>query len=416
MSPAYFFEAVKQRYRILAGSILALVLLALIVNILLPKKYESTVSLVLNYKGIDPVTGDAFSPQLVPGYMATQIDIIESKNVAMKVAYSLNLLDHEYYLKRYGKEVTDRNLFAEWIAHDLMKTVKVKPSRESGVISISIKLRDPALAAAVANGFAQEYQKTTTELKEEPLRKVSAYLRDRIAESRDRLEKAQAKLAEFQSQKGITNGESTADYETARLNELSTQLVLSQVQTMEAGSRHRQVQNGMAHQLPEVLSSSLIQNLKGLLAQAESRLAQVGQQLTPEHPNYQKTKAEVQALRNELNQHIRAATNSVTTNLRIHEKREFELREALAAQVTKVMELNRSRNEIALMVKEIQSEHRAYDMAGVGQRPRQGGRDVAVVLDQQDQRHGTTLDPGGIMVRCDLRGAWSRWSAGWPPR
>jgi uncharacterized protein involved in exopolysaccharide biosynthesis len=51
----------------------------------LPKTYKATASVLLNYKGMDPVTGLTMPGQLLPGYMATQIDIISSKNVALRV-------------------------------------------------------------------------------------------------------------------------------------------------------------------------------------------------------------------------------------------------------------------------------------------------------------------------------------------
>jgi uncharacterized protein involved in exopolysaccharide biosynthesis len=40
---------------------------------------------LLNAKGVDPVTGVTLPGQLLPGYMATQVDIITSKNVALRV-------------------------------------------------------------------------------------------------------------------------------------------------------------------------------------------------------------------------------------------------------------------------------------------------------------------------------------------
>ena len=57
---------------------LVVVLTTIIVNLfVLPKSYTATTSLVLNYKGMDPVTGAVLPAQLMPGYMATQTDIIE---------------------------------------------------------------------------------------------------------------------------------------------------------------------------------------------------------------------------------------------------------------------------------------------------------------------------------------------------
>ena len=53
------------------------VLVATVVSFLLPKTYTATASLVINSKGADPVTGFMLPATLMPGYMATQVDIIQ---------------------------------------------------------------------------------------------------------------------------------------------------------------------------------------------------------------------------------------------------------------------------------------------------------------------------------------------------
>ena len=75
----------RARRWILIATVLFTVSITVVVSLLLPKTYKATSSLLLNYKGVDPVTGLTMPGQLLPGYMATQIDIITSKNVALRV-------------------------------------------------------------------------------------------------------------------------------------------------------------------------------------------------------------------------------------------------------------------------------------------------------------------------------------------
>lgn len=42
----------------------------LAVSLILPKTYKASTSLVLNYKGVDPVTGATLPGQLMPGYLS----------------------------------------------------------------------------------------------------------------------------------------------------------------------------------------------------------------------------------------------------------------------------------------------------------------------------------------------------------
>jgi polysaccharide biosynthesis transport protein len=93
MNFTQFLSILIARRKIIIITFLFTVLSATIVSLILPKTYTAATSLVLDYKGIDPITGVAVPSQLMPSYMATQIDVITSKNVALKVVEQLKLAD-----------------------------------------------------------------------------------------------------------------------------------------------------------------------------------------------------------------------------------------------------------------------------------------------------------------------------------
>src|SRR6188472_941993 len=63
----------------------------LAVSFLLPPRYVATVSLVVDTKSTDPVTGTLMPVPLLPSYVATQVDVIASHNVALKVVDKMKL-------------------------------------------------------------------------------------------------------------------------------------------------------------------------------------------------------------------------------------------------------------------------------------------------------------------------------------
>lgn len=88
-----FLRILYARRKIIAMTLIITVLTTLVVSLLLPKTYKATTTLVLNYKGADPITGMPLPAQLLPGYMATQVDIINSRNVGLKVVDELKLAE-----------------------------------------------------------------------------------------------------------------------------------------------------------------------------------------------------------------------------------------------------------------------------------------------------------------------------------
>lgn len=341
-------------------SILAVVA---ILSLALPKTYKATTTLVLNYTGIDPVTGMAFPGQMVPSYVETQVGIIKSKSVALKVVKELKLAGNASNIEKFRRDTDGYGSIDDWLATRLLKKLEVVPARASNVVEVSFSDTTPRFAAAVANAFALAYQNTTVELKADPVKKASFYFNDRIKTLRNNLETAQVRLARYQQEKGMSSADSRYDVESVRLNELSSQLVTVQNQLLEANSRQRNAQGKTAAESPDVIANPLIQNLKALLAQEEAKFSQVAQVYMPAHPYYQKAKAEVEKLRAELNKQIQATSNAVGNNAQILQQREAELSAALAAQKAKVLELNRARDQLSLLASEVESARRAYDAA-----------------------------------------------------
>ena len=179
---------------------------------------------------------------------------------------------------------------------------------------------------------------------------------------RDDLEKAQKRLSDYQYENAIVSVDERLDVERARLNELSTQLVVAQAQTMEAQSRERNASGSGAYQSPDVASNPIIQSLKTEIARAESRFADISQKFDRNHPQYQGARAEIDNLRSELDRQIRSVSVNVASNSKILQQREAEIRAALNEQKAKVLELNRDRDALAVLTREVNNAQQAYDV------------------------------------------------------
>src|SRR5690606_34838308 len=125
----------------------------LIVSLLMPKAYRASTTMVVNYRASDPVSGSTLPAQLLPGYMATQLDIINSKAVALKVVDDLALDTDPAVRALFLKDTEGRGELRDWAATSLQKKMKATPARESSAINISYTDPDPRRAAQVANAF-----------------------------------------------------------------------------------------------------------------------------------------------------------------------------------------------------------------------------------------------------------------------
>ena len=75
------------------GILVATLALAVAASFLLPKKYTGEAAVVVDERGIDPLAPDGAMPvQLAANFVATQVDVIESHNVALKVVDRMKLV------------------------------------------------------------------------------------------------------------------------------------------------------------------------------------------------------------------------------------------------------------------------------------------------------------------------------------
>ena len=354
--------ALRARYKIVLLALGVTVFATVAISLILPKNYMAGVSMVVNYKGVDPVTGLSAPAQLMPGYIATQVDIIRSKSVALKVVDDLKLTDNPAVQAQFKEATGGRGTLRDWLAELLLQKVDVVPARESSVLYINFRGNDPQFVSAVANAFAAAYLDISVQLKINPAQQASGYITAQIKGLRDQYEQAQSRLSKYQQEHNIYSADNRLDVETARLNELSSQLVAVQSQSMDAASRRRQVE-GNAGNSPDVMNNPLVQSLKTSLALAEAKFADTAQRLAPNHPQYAAAKSEVDKLRANLDEQIRVASGSVAATAGITQRRESELRAALAAQKAKVQALNGARDEFSLLTNEMESARRAYELA-----------------------------------------------------
>ena len=355
-----FLLILRARLGVVLGTLAVVVGTALAVSLLLPKQYTAETALVVDAKAADPLMGGMLPAQMIPGYMATQVDIISSNRVAQRVV-SLLKMDQAPVIRAQWQDETDgEGSIQVWLAELLKKKLDVQPSRESNVITLAYDGADPSFAAAVANAWAQAYIDVSLELKVEPARQYAKWFDGQNATLRTDLEASQKKLSDYQQERGIVATDERLDVETARLAELSTQL--SMVQAQKVDSRSRQAQSGRADSMPEVMQNSLIQSLKADLTRQEGVREQMAGRLGKNHPEIARIEADIANLRERIASETRRVVNSLGTANRVNTQRESEIRDALAAQKERVLALKAERDQIAVLQRDVENAQRAYDL------------------------------------------------------
>jgi chain length determinant protein EpsF len=362
-----FINILQSHRTVVFSALMITVITTLIVSLMLPKQYVATTSIVVDQRSVDPVTGLTLPVQLLPAYIATQVDVISSHHVARKVVEKLKLDENEQLQKNFAKSQSGGDI-KDWIANSLLKQLEIKPSHESSVMQVNVTYTDPKYAAMIANAFASAYIQASVELQSQPAKLSADWFDSQMARLRDHLEEAQSVLSTYQQQHGIVAIDDRLDLETSRLSELSKQLVESQAHTSELQSRKDLLAStvklgGSSEALQEVLNHPLIQTLKGELARAEARFAELSKRMDVNHPRYKQAQAEVNSLQQKIQFETKMVLSNIASGVASSALRDKIVANALAEQKAKVLELKKQHDEIMVLNREVENSQRVYDAA-----------------------------------------------------
>ncbi len=358
MTLTQFLLILKARWWVALLALAVTVLTTLGVSLYLPKQYSASAAVVVDVRSPDAITGLAMGGNVNASYMATQVDIINSDRVARTVVQQLRM-DQSPAIRAQWLEATGgQGQLVDWLAPLLRRNLEVRPSRESNVINIQYTGVDPAFAAAVANAFANAYIAVNLDLRVAPARQFAAFFEEQTQAARVRLEAAQKTLSDYLRESGMTSADQRLDVETARLNEISSQLTTIQGITTDSGSKR---QSGQADTLVEVISNPLINNLKADVARTEAKLQEASIHQGPNHPTTQRLQQELATFKAQLEAETRQVISSVNTSYQVGRQREQQLQAALAAQRSRVLQLNQQRDEVLVLQREVDAAQRAFD-------------------------------------------------------
>jgi chain length determinant protein EpsF len=361
-----FLMILRARKWAVIGMVIFGVVLSVALSLVLPPRYKATSSVLIDYKGMDPLSGLLLP--MMPGYMSTQFDIIQSHRVALKVVRNLKLTENPIVKQDFLDSTGGNGRIDDWLADLILDKLDVKPTRDSNVIDIVYTSPDPKFAAILADSFAKAYIDTNLELRVAPAKDSAIWFDEQIKQLRENLTTAQAKLSAYQREKGFSAADERLDVESAKLGETSAQLVNAQATLSDSTARKRQLEDFVAsgrspETLPDILGNALIQNLKAQVTIAESKREQISAQLGKNHPEYIRSTAEVESLRQKLAEEIRNLESAINNTYRLSQKRVEELLSATATQKSKMLNLNQGRDDMAVLIKEVDNAQRALDAA-----------------------------------------------------
>jgi uncharacterized protein involved in exopolysaccharide biosynthesis len=110
------------------------------------------------------------------------------------------------------------------------------------------------------------------------------------------------------------------------------------------------------------MQSPLINGLKADIARLDAKLQESNINLGKNHPQTQRTEAELASLKAQLETETRKITSSIDTTYQVGKQREQQLQGALSAQKARVLVLNKQRDELNVLRRDLETAQRAFEL------------------------------------------------------
>jgi capsular exopolysaccharide synthesis family protein len=366
-SPRHLSEwlAVLYRYQAMIATIFGgAVALAVLVTLLTPHRYtaetrlevvqRSPIQLRLQDSVVRVAEGDT-SRDAALTFLATQLAVLRSRDLAERVIRERRLVEGDELvqtdarlggagtvselLRPRGWEMTSAAAAAspELAVHpDVIdryaKVLAVRDVKGTDLIEVSFTTASPALSAFLAAAHTQAYMDANDEVRRRTDELARGFLDRQVAESQERIVKAEAALGRFAAAHPRTAANQEQKTGEQRLTELSTNLTKYETQRLALESRYHFLTQPDTEALPYFLDRPGIQKLRLELLTAKAQRAGVSQRLGPNHPQM----LDLRQLETELGRQVETEVRQEMAAVRMHydaaRAREDRLRRRLAQE------------------------------------------------------------------------------------
>ena len=219
----------------------------------------------------------------------------------------------------------------ERVVKEFQKKLQVYQVERSRVIGIQFSSKDPQLAAAIPNAIAKVFLSLQSGAKLQSNSEASRWLEPEIANLREKVREAEAKVADYRASSDLLlTGETGGTFATTQLNDISIELARVRGERANAEARAESVRSALANgravdTLNAVVASPMIQRLKETESNVQGQIADLSTSLLDGHPRLKGLKSQLQGIRAQIRTETQKILGSLESEANVSRLRERQL-------------------------------------------------------------------------------------------
>jgi len=376
------YWAMLMKHRLLiAGSVLAAVVIGLVITLLTPPTYTAAATVQIDREAtrvLDSEETGAADLRFSVEFFQTQYGLIRSRSLAERVIDSLGLASSDVFIEQMGEEFEARDgetaaqqmaRRREMVIELIAEGLNVSSQRDSRLVEITFSSPSAAVSARMANAIAENYIQSNLDRKFDASLYVREFLEERIAETKAKLEATERQLVQYADDQQIIRLEDSTNAGTgaqrslaaSSLSTINEALSQARVDRISAEERWRQARGASLMSIPEVIASPAIQAMVAQRVAVEAEYQQKSSVLQADYPEM----VELQNRIDELDNQIRSLAVSIRDGIRAQYEIALNQERALQSRVnglsTDVLDLSDRSVEYNILLRELDTSRQLYD-------------------------------------------------------
>jgi len=303
-------------------------------------------------------------------YLQTEIKILQSEKLAQRVIAKLQLDKRpDFYLIESLSGRLRKLLGFKASAADpkrltliaLQDNTKVRPAGQTRIVEILNDAPDPSMAAAIANAYATEFIDQSIESRKNNNQTTNIWLSEQLYDLKSTLELSERTLQDYANSSGLVFTSDTSNSTDDRLRQLQNELSKAQVERVMQQSQYDLISTSPSDSLPAVLDSDVMHQYRSKIADLKRGLAELSNDLTPNHYKVQRQQAEIKEMEAELDLERKNIIQRITNQYRAAVERESRMKSAYDNQAKQVLNQSEKSIRYNILKHEVDANRQLYD-------------------------------------------------------
>lgn len=406
----------SQRFLIVVVT-LAVLALVLVAMLLMTPKYRASSTLQIEREALNVVNLENLMPAESPqerDFYETQYELLRSRALARAVIRHAQLDKEPFFRDRVEQALEGlpekpdparrRDAVERALTGAVLEGLVIEPVRNSRLVRINYDSPEPALAAKIANAYAQVFIDTNQERRLAASALATRYLAERLQQLRAKVEDSEKNLVGYSGQERIVSvGEDQPSLPAQNLTELNARLAAAQEARMKAEAEWRQASGG-GMGLPQVVSNPLVQTLRAEQAKLKAEQRQKTATFGPEYPEMKRINAQLAEADRQIGGEVGRIRQSLKATYEAASRQERLFTERIEALKGEELDLQGRSIRYNMLKRDMDTNRQLYDALlqrykEIGVAGNIGSSNISIVdhADVPDGRHSPELAIGLVL-------------------